>query len=147
MKLKKILIILLLFCSCNGDNDFQPAEIYYGEDTCVRCKMIISESEFAAQYILSDNGVEKFDDIGCMIHYMNERGKVDKEIAKKYVVDYKTKNWIEADKAYYVKSEDIKTPMGHGIIAFKKEGDARELKGLYIGNFQDARRRIIEEHN
>ena len=44
-----------------------------------------------------------------------------------WVHDYDSEEWIDATTAYYVFSDQIKTPMNHGIAAFENEADATQL--------------------
>ena len=86
MKINLALFIFLIFAiSCSDKPESGPVEIYYGEDICERCKMIISEKDFAAQYQLSNGKTHKFDDIGCMIHYVDEH---DNNISSVYMIDF-----------------------------------------------------------
>lgn len=147
-----MLIILAFAFSCKDNPGTGPREIYYGEDICERCKMIISEEAFSAQYILSGGQVRKFDDLGCMLLYTSEGegGEDEREdITAYYVKDYTSGEWIDGGSAYYIWSQSIKTPMGHGIVAIKGEGAARELaereNGRYLGGFNEAREFILEE--
>jgi copper chaperone NosL len=126
-------ILLFSIISCKNETEIKPVEILYGQDSCERCKMIISEKSYSAEYIMQDGEARKFDDIGCMIHFANgEESKGDKILAK-YVRDYNTGNWIDATKAYFVWSKDIITPMGYGLAAFKDEESAQRLAGKAHG--------------
>jgi len=141
MKIKLVfLIVLALAISCGDKTESGPVKIYYGEDICERCKMIISEKDFAAQYKLSTGETVKFDDLGCMFHYMN--GEEQALISAVYVMDYDSKQWIDGESAYYVWTENITTPMGHGIVALKDSQQAAELSnkenGKSLGNMKEA---------
>lgn len=146
MRLFLALIFILTFSlSCKDDLPSGPHEIYYGEDVCERCKMIISEEQFSSQYVLKDGEVRKFDDLGCMLHYIShgEPGEKEKsEITNYYVKDYSSGDWIDGGSAYYVSSEDIKTPMGYGVVAFKNQNSIRELpnqnNAKVLGGFDEA---------
>ncbi len=149
MKVKlALLIICILTISCGDKPKEGPAEIYYGEDICERCKMIISEKDFAAQYKLSNGKYVKFDDLGCLFYYMEEEKE---SISNIYVVDYGSKEWIDGQEAYYVWSEKITTPMGHGILAVKNAQDAqvlaREEKGKYLGGLKAASSWVLDNNS
>lgn len=140
-----LLFILALVFSCKDNPGVGPAEVYYGEDICERCKMIISEKAFTAQYTLPGGEARKFDDLGCMIHYISDGGGGETErdeITAYYVKEYATGEWIDGASAYYVWTENIKTPMGHGIIAAGDENTAREFtereNGRLLGGFTEA---------
>ena len=128
MKRTSVFIFLLLsVIACKDETEIGPVEIIYGQDSCARCKMIISEKSYSAEYILLDGEARKFDDIGCMLHFYNEEENKDDKILAQYVRDYNTGNWVDATKAYFVWSKEIITPMGHGLAAFKEEESARRL--------------------
>ena len=148
MKMKLALfIVFVLVISCGDKPESGPVKIYYGEDICERCKMIISEKDFAAQYQTSPGKTVKFDDLGCMFHYMHSEEKA--QIEAVYVMDYDSKQWIDGKDAYYIWTENISTPMGQGVIALKDSKKAKELsnkeKGEYLGGLQDASGWVLKD--
>ena len=127
-----ILFIVFLIVSCKDGTQEGPVKIHYGEDVCDRCKMIISEERFSAQYILPKGESRKFDDIGCMMLYTakGEAGAGEAgDISAYYVKDYNSGGWIDGGGAYYVMSKNIRTPMGYGIAALRDEAQAGVLAG------------------
>ncbi|GJM15937.1 MAG: hypothetical protein DHS20C13_12640 [Thermodesulfobacteriota bacterium] len=141
MKMKlAVLIILVLAISCGDKPESGPVKIYYGEDICERCKMIISEKDFAAQYKLSNGETVKFDDLGCMIQYTHDTEKTP--ISEVYVVDYSSEDWIDGRKAYYIWTQNINTPMGYGLLAFKErlkaEDHSHKDNSRYLGGQKEA---------
>jgi|DewCreStandDraft_1066081.scaffolds.fasta_scaffold00096_130 copper chaperone NosL len=100
--------------------------------------MAISEKRYAAELIDRQGQVFPFDDLGCMVRFARERGL--REQAAFFVLDYETLQWIEAERAVYVRSDSIASPMRHGIIAV---GDRRRAEALAdrfrgrIGSFAD----------
>lgn len=141
MKIKLTLIVfIILAASCSDKPESGPVKIYYGEDVCERCKMIISEKDFAAQSQLSNGKIVKFDDLGCLFHYLDEKEK--DQFSAVYVMDYSSQQWIKAENAYFVWTENIKTPMGHGVIALRDSHEASELvnkeNGKYLGSLKSA---------
>jgi len=122
------LILLVLFVSSMlfGCSEEKPPEIQLGVDKCDMCGMIISEKEYAGiYYSISEKRWKKFDDIGCLVMEAKKEGDVKSGTV--YVFDYETGELIKADKAYYVLSQDIWTPMNTGIIAFKSKEKAEEI--------------------
>lgn len=89
--------------------------------------MIISDKVFSAQYILPRGKTKKFDDIGCMIHYLFEEETNKDKVLALFVRDSISTEWIDAKKAYYVWSKNIKTPMGYGLVALKEKEAAEEI--------------------
>ncbi|MCK5710983.1 MAG: nitrous oxide reductase accessory protein NosL [Deltaproteobacteria bacterium] len=148
MKIKlALLIVFVLVFSCGDKPEGGPVKIYYGEDICERCKMIISEKDFAAQYQVSTGKTVKFDDLGCMFHYMDGANKA--QMSAVYVMDYDSKQWVDGESAYYVWTENISTPMGHGVVALKDSREAAELsnkeKGKYLGSLKSASDWVLKD--
>ncbi len=89
----------------------------------------------------------KFDDLGCMFHNMD--GEEKAKIFAVYVMDYDSKEWIDGESAYYVWTENISTPMGHGIVALKDSQEAKELankeKGKYLGGLKDTSDQVLKD--
>lgn len=135
-------LALFLLTAC-GRLEIRPVEIA-GDDMCARCRMAISETRYAAELIRQDGEPIKFDDIGCMIHYVEDtRQKAD--IAAFFVLDFESQEWINADQALFLWSPAFKTPMGGGIVAFKEQSKADAAAIRYGGNllrFADLSRQI-----
>jgi copper chaperone NosL len=144
-----VLSLLFLIISCQRDSEVKPAEIFYGEEVCDRCKMIISQELFSAQYILLGGKVKKFDDIGCMMNYIFEEEAQKDKVLAIFVRDYNSKEWIEGEKAYYIGSSNIKTPMGHGLVALKEreaaEKLAKEKEGKLLESFSEAKNWVLSQ--
>ena len=118
-------LILLVACG-SGPGIDEPPDIRYGEDACERCAMSINEARYAAAYVRSDGGTRRFDDIGGMAAYNDESAE---DVDVFWVHDYDTEEWIKADEAYFVKSKDLLTPMGFGIVAFASQERAVDWAG------------------
>lgn len=142
MKYYLLLFTLLIFFACSKESEIKPAQINYGQDICAACSMIISEKEYSAQYVLSDGSIKKFDDIGCMIEHIEQMKSEADKVKAKYVRDYSTNEWINTNDAYFLKSDKIITPMGHGIVAFLNIENLKniqaEFQGEYLGKFTEA---------
>ena len=108
---------------------YKPVEIVES-DICFRCKTPIAEKQYAAEFATKDGFVRKFDDIACMADYAQNRMKKE-NIGAYYVVDYVTKEWLPADQAAYVKSEQFKTPQNGGILALKDKAQAEKMAAQY----------------
>lgn len=124
------LLIFLTACANSASAEPVPPTIHYGEDVCEFCNMIISDEHHAAGYLTEDGQQHIFDDIGDM--FLNHLQKSDKVTAF-FVHNYETKTWIRAEKAVYVQSSNLFTPMFSGLAAFdsaeKAEILAAELQG------------------
>lgn len=139
---------MLILLACSDKPEPGPVPIYYGQDICERCNMIISEKKFAAQYKTAEGAVLKFDDTGCMLHYLY--GKKD-NISDIYVMDYVSYTWTDAQSAHYVWSNQIMTPMGYGIAAVGDVSQARMLaekeNGVLLGGLERASEKALSVNN
>jgi copper chaperone NosL len=132
------LALLLAACSSQPVQPMAP-EIHYGEDMCSDCGMIINEPRFAASYAAEqgEGAYETFifDDIGDMLHHMQQN--LTLLGVGWWVHDYESEEWIDATTAYYVVSEQIKSPMHHGMAAFATQGAADKFASDLDGQVFD----------
>lgn len=134
------LIALVILAACGGGPATpEPAKIRFGETMCTECGMIISQPKYASSFAYAESeGRFKslaFDDIGDMIGYMHSHS--DLIPAGTWVHDYESEEWIAADGAYFVDSDAIKSPMGHGIAAFATEAAANAFAAEVDGAVLD----------
>jgi len=119
--------------SCTPDG---PEAINIHKDNCSHCKMTISEEHFAAELITQKGRVYKFDDIACMVAFRKEN--MDKTLKHVYVHYFPGENeLIPAEKAFYIKSAELRSPMSGNIAAFKTEAEAQEYKSQLKGEITD----------
>jgi len=129
-----IIVLLLLLTACNSNNaEPTPPTIHPGETICEFCGMIVSEERFAAGYVTKDGQERVFDDIADMIQFHAERHE---DVPAFFVRDFENPVWIRAEKAHYVQSDNITTPMLSGIVAYesreKAEAKASESEGKLL---------------
>lgn len=123
--LKHYLLItfLLLFMGCN----VSPKAIAYGEDGCHFCRMTIVDKVHAAEIVTQKGKVYKFDATECMIHFMDDFDT--SEIALYLSNDYtKPEVLIDATQATFLISENVPSPMGAFLSAFKNIADAEKVQ-------------------
>jgi len=117
-------LLFLSFFSCTSD---RPEPINLGKDLCEYCRMAIADKRFAAEVITKKGRVYKFDSIECMVAYYNEN---EEYIKKAYVTNFSNpEEFIEAEKAIYVRSQEIRSPMGMNLSAYKDMERAKSVKG------------------
>ena len=117
------LALLLLFFSCNVG----PKAINYGSDGCYFCKMTIVDKVHAAEIVTKKGKVYMFDATECMIHFMED---FDTSEIKLYLSNNYTEpeTLIDATKATFLISENIPSPMGAFLSAFKNKADAEKFQ-------------------
>ena len=116
-----LLLILLSACTAPA-SESQPPDIAYGQDLCDQCGMVIGEARFAAAILLSSGKYLKFDDIGEMLAYFKANPEI--QVEAWFVHDYTSEEWVRGEKAFFVRSSSLQTPMGTGIVAFKDRAEA-----------------------
>lgn len=108
----------LLLSGC-GEDQTGAADVKWDRDVCERCQMMLSDRDFSAQIRTFPEGkrsrVYKFDDLGCAVLWLDTKEFKNDPKIQIWVNDYKTKTWIDAKSAWYVK--DLTTPMNYGLGA------------------------------
>jgi copper chaperone NosL len=109
-------MLAVVFWACS----IEPEPLIYGKDQCHSCKMTLMDKKFGAELVTTKGKVYKFDDINCLFNFYNE-GSVNKEDFRlKLVVDFsRPEKLIDAEKAVYLKSGEIKSPMASQVAAFE----------------------------
>jgi len=121
MRIESILLCLcLLLVGCSSGPDTGPQEVKWDRDTCERCRMVLSDRNFAAQIRYFPNGktrskVAMFDDIGCAILWLEDKPWQADKRTEIWVVDHRDGQWIDARDATYVTG--LLTPMEYGLGA------------------------------
>jgi len=133
MKVIAVIPFLFLFLGCAPE----PEALKFGVDFCHTCKMTLMDKKFGGEIVTQKGKVYKFDDIKCMIDFYNSGYELHDQMLFKLVVDYSNpENLIEAQEAYYVKSDQIRSPMAGEVAAFnmKETMDLRkkEWKGIWL---------------
>jgi copper chaperone NosL len=107
-------IVWLAFIGCSAAQ--QPATVDTRNDLCTYCRMPVSDVRFAGQIVAPGEEPRFFDDLGCLRDYLKKNGAPKGATA--YVADHRTKAWVVAAKAIYLRNDDIDTPMGSSLLAW-----------------------------
>jgi copper chaperone NosL len=122
-------LLLTLLTACRSHSP-QPVEIE-ASDMCSRCRMAISQRQFAAEILDAGDDAAKFDDIGCMLRYLASR---ENKHAAVFGVDFRTRQWVDANEAFFVRGSKVATPMNGGILTFRQRADAEAAARQYGGS-------------
>ncbi len=115
--------VFAFLAACGGGgNGIQAPEIYYGQDICEECGMLISDANFAAATLDLKGNAHKFDDIGGMLIFHMDHPEL--QVRAYFVHDYHTGAWLRGEDAYYVRAALSDAPMGDGIVAFTDRATA-----------------------
>lgn len=124
------LCLLVVLTGCSKQR-IEPVAIN-PEDMCNYCKMAISDKRFAAEFIDRDGQALKFDDLGCMLDYIKEKGNKE-QVAAHFVMDFDTRQWLKTEDAFFVNSSELHSPMGGNMAAFSDEAKARAAAEKFGG--------------
>lgn len=127
-----IFVLGLFFTACDSTLDTGVKELKFDREVCERCKMIISDRNYAVQIVNKVDGKRYYyDDIGCAILWFKENQLAWEEDAVIYVTDAKTGKWIDAKKAFW--TYGAVTPMNFGFSAFEeKQTNAENYDYSYV---------------
>lgn len=108
------------------------------DEKCPICGMFVYKyPKWAAQIFYGEKHYS-FDGVKDMMKYYFDHKE---NISKMLVSDYYSQKAIDASKAYYVIGSDVYGPMGHELIPFKNESEAKTFsmdhKGTKILKFEE----------
>ena len=135
-------MVSLMLSACTGEQETGPAEVRWDQNTCERCRMMLSDRLFAAQIRYFPENKRsmavKFDDIGCATLWLKDQKWKNDPKTEIWVTDHRSGEWIDARKATYIRKNN--SPMGYDLGA---QIEAAE-DGL---NFDQAIQHIEEVEN
>ena len=118
------LLPLLFIMGACGPKQAEPIQL--NSDKCDYCEMQISDGKFGAEVITSKGRCYKFDDMFCLVNFLEENESV--QMQGHYVHDFQANNQlIDATAAFYVHHADFRSPMGGNLAAFVSEEAAKEF--------------------
>ena len=120
-------VVLLLSC------EVKPKQINYGDDHCHFCDMTVVDKTHASEYVTKKGKSFVFDAIECMVREI-QRNNIEKDLAFILVADYANPGkLVDATKASFLISDEIKSPMGENLSAFEKLEDAKATQKQHSG--------------
>ena len=125
-----LLFAVILFSGCK----VEPRPINYGHDNCEFCKMTLMDPLFGGQLVSDKGRIFIFDDINCMVQFMDSEDGQRHTWAHKKIADYSTpEQLITADFAYFIKTDEVRSPMASKIIALPNADAMRDFKQKFNG--------------
>ena len=105
-------------------------EIFAQNTQCIHCNMTIKDKLHRAEATI-EGKTFNYDAIECLINHIKTKNKTHISLLK--VADFKTGELVNAKKATYLVSENIPSPMGANLSAFKNFKHASILKSKQGG--------------
>jgi copper chaperone NosL len=134
MKYVLILSIVLIAAGCK----VEPVALQYGKDHCYTCKMTLTDNKFGAEVVTDKGKIYVFDDTNCMVNFLNSGYLEESEVKFKLIADYtQPGKLVPVEQGFFLKSDEIRSPMNSAIAAFENEASMREFKkqwnAIYLG--------------
>jgi copper chaperone NosL len=119
------LILCFLISACSAKTE----PFKYGKDNCYFCKMGIVDTRYGGEVVTKKSKVYKFDDVICMVRFLQSGSLKEEEIAKKVIINFeKENNFLEVNKVVFWASPDLRSPMGSNTAAFSSQQAAEKAK-------------------
>ena len=123
LRLIAALAVFPFLPACSRDAGHGPAEVHWDRDTCRHCNMVISDRHYAAQVRGGPKREAfKFDDIGCAMVWLKEQPWADAPNTEIWVADFRSGEWLDARKAYYLAGKTTPMAYGFGAVARSEAG-------------------------
>lgn len=119
------LLLPLFFWQCSTG----PRPIKYGQDACAFCKMTLMDQHYGAEVVTKKGKVYVLDDVNCLAMFLQKSGVPQAEMAGRYITDHAHAGvLLEVEKALFLHSDNLKTPMASGVAAFANTEDLNQVK-------------------
>lgn len=132
--MKKIILLLsfvvIIFTACSK----QPQPINYGADECEFCKMIVMDKRYGAELVTDKGKIFMFDSIECLVGYLDNQKLTQENYSSVWVGNYANPgNIIDAEKALYLKNNELRSPMGLNVLAVENQEQYDKLLNEFGG--------------
>lgn len=124
------LVALLVAAGCSDG----PRTVHPGTDLCHHCHMTVSEEGFASQLVTDRGRSYVFDSIECMAEFIGQDGVPRDQVRSLWVTDFSEPGaWIRAEDARFLRSTQLRSPMGMGLSAHASDDAARPIRSGFGG--------------
>lgn len=124
------LLFLFFLSSCST----KPEPIKVGTDNCFFCKMTITDARFGAELVTKKGKLYKFDDVHCILSFLQAKVVDENEISGIYLTDFSNGNQlVKATEALLLQSEDLRSPMNGNVAAFSSNDSMKKIMEKYKG--------------
>jgi len=99
--------------------------------------MTLMDKKFGGELVTRKGKVYKFDDLRCLLSYYHSGYEPIDNYQYKLVIDYHSEGkLIDLGNAFYVSSEEIRSPMDGKVAAFESkeimDRFKKQCKGIYL---------------
>ena len=91
--------------------------------------MTLTDKRFGAEIITDKGKVLKFDDLNCLVAYLDGGEIPQADVAQIVAVDFKkSASFVDVQKAFFLQNDAIKSPMRGDIAAFSDPAELAKVK-------------------
>ena len=132
IKASHALLFFLFLVSASCDAPQKPVDFKMGEHQCAHCMMGITDIRFRGEAITHKGKIYHFDSIECLTAWVKENHQ---HPGSAWVANFlKQGEWIDMNKAIFLHSEKLNSPMGAGLSAYETEAQFIEARQMYGGD-------------
>jgi copper chaperone NosL len=127
-----ILFIVVISVSCS----VRPEPLRFSVDNCHFCKMTLADDKFGGELVTKKGKVFKFDDIKCMVAFLNTsegNNQYEYELVVDYAHDADEFDLIPASDAFYLQSPEVKSPMNGEVASFHNKLERDDFQKKWNG--------------
>lgn len=120
-----VVALSILISSCAAKTE----PFKYGKDNCYFCKMGIVDPKYGGEVVTKKSKVYKFDDLVCMVRFLQSGTLNETEIAQKVIINFEKENdFLDVNKAVFWASPELRSPMGSNAAAYSSQQAAEKAK-------------------
>lgn len=122
-----------------GQNEPFAPRVIPDDATCGKCAMYPARyPQWQSQIVFTDGSMTPFDGCKCMFDFYFNMKKYDpthsaEDIARIWVKDFNSGEWVEAHQAHYVIGGTMMGPMGKELIPFREKSSAEAFRQEHGG--------------
>lgn len=136
MTLRRRLVVGLAAMGALGCKPEGPVPVAIGEASCAHCLMTVADERYATELITTTGKVHFFDSVECLAAFYRDQDPGD--VASLWVTDFHTQNrMIPAQDAFFLRSKDLRSPMGMNLTAFGDGIQPETVLNSFIGEILD----------
>ncbi|MBP7515291.1 MAG: nitrous oxide reductase accessory protein NosL [Flavobacteriales bacterium] len=115
-----------------------PPLIDFGKVECASCRMNVVDQQFASAIVTKKGRTYAFDSPECMVQHVADGSIDETEVASWWVCDHAHPGTlIDATKAHYLSSPELRSPMNGNTAAFALEADRTNTATSFPGETLD----------
>jgi len=117
----------IISCGAPG----KPVDFKAGEFECSHCRMGITDMRFKGEAVTQKGKIYRFDSIECLTAWSM---KNQEQPHSAWVTNFlKQEEWVDVDRAIFLHSKKLNSPMGAGLSAYSSEDGLNEALHMYGG--------------